>query len=62
MPDITMCQDRECPRARRCRRSELVTKALPRQSWFMESPREAEECVHFWEADESARVTPTAYG
>jgi len=48
MPDITMCQDHDCPKAKRCYRSDLVTMASPMmQSYFCGSPRVGKTCKMF---------------
>jgi hypothetical protein len=51
MPDITMCNDKECPMAAKCYRNQFNGTKLSefRQSWFAESPRKGDECDHFWE-------------
>ena len=51
MPDICMCANSGCPRAKSCRRSpESGTKPNPYwQSWFVDLPYDAQEgCEHFW--------------
>lgn len=46
MADITMCDDKECPRAHTCYR--LTADANPyRQSYFMQSPRHGDGCPQF---------------
>lgn len=46
MPDITMCNDKECPKRMKCYRfTALVNKN--RQSYFIESPREWTDCDYF---------------
>jgi len=46
MPDITMCQDKECPMKNKCYRYTAVPSM--RQSYFAESPREGNECKYKW--------------
>jgi hypothetical protein len=47
MADITMCQDKECPKRDECYR--FTAPANPyRQSFFIDSPREGDECKYFW--------------
>ncbi len=46
MPDMTMCQEINCPRATRCWR--FMAEPLARQSWFAVSPRVKDECEYFW--------------
>jgi hypothetical protein len=49
-PDITMCQDKECPNKDKCYRF-IATPDKLRQSYFTESPRLAQSsrrCEHFW--------------
>lgn len=51
MPDIAMCNDKDCPMASRCYRNpESGTKPSEyRQSWFAESPRQPDgSCQHQW--------------
>lgn len=50
MSDITMCPDRECPKAPTCHRSEQSgTPVTPHwQSWFTFSPREGITCKEYW--------------
>ena len=48
VPDISMCQDKECSKFKDCYRAQ----AKPNEHWqtyFSESPREESgECNHFW--------------
>lgn len=48
MPDITMCDDAECPNSNQCYR--FLAKPSSWQSYFVGSPREnnVTECDHFW--------------
>lgn len=50
MPDISMCNDKDCPMAAKCYRNPASgTKPSEfRQSW-MASPRIGEECEYLWE-------------
>ncbi len=50
MPDITMCEDRDCPKRKECYRFNAKPSEF-RQSWFTESPRKKDslECRMFWE-------------
>jgi hypothetical protein len=57
MPDITMCQDEECPRRIDCYR--YVAVASERQSYFVESPREGDECNYFWRLGQRAALCLT---
>jgi hypothetical protein len=51
MPDITMCNDKECPRNKKCYRF-TATPTPHWQSYFWESPRKDDDsCDHFWEVD-----------
>ncbi len=46
MPDITMCDDTDCPRFKECYRAQ----AEPTPSWqsyFETSPRKGTECAYF---------------
>ena len=45
MPDICMCDDYKCQQRMYCRRYRMTPWRL--QSWFMESPREGDECEYF---------------
>ena len=49
MPDITMCNGNNCDLASTCYRY----KATPsiRQSYFIESPVEDEQCDYYWEVE-----------
>lgn len=48
MPDITMCNDEECPQKERCYR--FIAEANPyRQSFFVESPKKMDGCDYLWE-------------
>jgi len=46
MPDITMCEDKECPMKNKCYRFTAVPSM--RQSYFEESPREGNDCKYKW--------------
>lgn len=54
MPDITMCQDRDCPKAPTCFRSEAsgTTPTPLWQSWYAQSMRETspegDGCTDYW--------------
>ncbi len=53
MPDITMCDDILCPKARTCYRN-MLNGTKPneyRQSFFTVSPRNVEDdsCEYFWD-------------
>ena len=46
MPDITMCNDYECPQKERCYR--FTAEPNPyRQSYFVESPKSMDGCQYF---------------
>ena len=47
MPDITMCQDRKCPRNWACHR--FTAKPSEWQSYFYKSPRKGKRCEMFVE-------------
>jgi len=47
MPDITKCNDKECPLKDKCYR--YWSKADEYQSYFVESPRDGDKCEHYWE-------------
>lgn len=54
MPDITLCQDIDCPTKKECRRSiehyDALGLSIPyRQSYFAESPRDGDICEEFWQ-------------
>jgi hypothetical protein len=52
MADITMCEDKECPKKESCLRYTATANPY-RQSYFCSSPRvEGEECVWFWDNEE----------
>lgn len=46
MPDISMCQDAECPMKESCYRYTAKPKEL-HQSWFTGNPIHAEDCEFF---------------
>lgn len=46
MPDITMCDDKECPMREGCYR--FTAKPSMRQAYFVKSPREGNECKYKW--------------
>lgn len=51
MPDITMCDGKNCDLASTC----LRYKAEPskyRQSYFVEAPIEDEQCDYYWEVED----------
>lgn len=47
-PDITMCDDKECPLKETCYRFKATPSEF-RQSYFSESPRKEDKCDHFME-------------
>lgn len=47
MADITMCNDLECSARWHCHRAQAQASA--RQSYFVESPRDGDECTYFWD-------------
>jgi hypothetical protein len=47
MPDITMCQDNECPKNDTCYR--YNSNPNEHQSYFMKSPRDGDECDYYYE-------------
>jgi hypothetical protein len=54
MPDITMCNDKECPKSRSCFRFRAIADGKW-QSYFTTSPRENhrdELCQYFWNMEE----------
>lgn len=53
MPDIAMCNDKNCPKAPQCYRNPLsgTRPSELRQSWFAETPRKGDEREHFWGRD-----------
>ena len=49
MPDITMCQDKTCPKKNECYRYTAKPSEM-RQAYFAGSTRETEgECEYFWD-------------
>ena len=48
MPDITMCKGEGCPFKESCYRHKAEPSPY-RQSYFVETPYEGGECVHFLE-------------
>ncbi len=51
MPDISMCNDYSCPNFERCYRAQA--KPSIRQSYFIDSPREKDECKYYWPLEET---------
>lgn len=47
MPDIAMCEDKECPRKETCYR--FKAKPCEYQTYFLHSPREHDKCDYYWE-------------
>lgn len=48
MPDISMCDDKSCHMRRKCYR--YMAKPFPIcQTYFLESPRQGDQCAYFWE-------------
>ncbi|MDD4070065.1 MAG: hypothetical protein PHF05_06400 [Candidatus Izemoplasmatales bacterium] len=47
MPDITMCEDKECPNKDKCYR--YLAESSDYQSYFTETPRVDNECEYYWE-------------
>jgi hypothetical protein len=47
MPDITMCEGKDCPLKETCYRY-LADPSRYRQSYFMEPPFKDKECEHYW--------------
>lgn len=71
MADITMCQDRECPMRKTCRRSAesgtpITSFTRPNgivedhQSYFAKSPRVREDCNYYSPVRERQRNLNTA--
>lgn len=46
MPDITMCEGKECPIKNQCYR--YTANPSDYQSYFAESPWDGEKCEMFW--------------
>lgn len=47
MPDITMCQEKDCPKAETCYRF-MATPTPGYQSYFLEMTYTNEGCSHYW--------------
>jgi hypothetical protein len=47
MPDITMCEDKECPKKNTCFRF-LADPTLCWQPYFVKSPRKGKKCEYYW--------------
>lgn len=47
MPDISMCQNRDCPNRRKCHRFTATPNGL-RQSYMKFEPDENGYCEYFW--------------
>jgi hypothetical protein len=50
MPDITMCENKDCPLASRCYRR-VAEPSSYSQSYAMFVPDDDENCSHFWDVD-----------
>jgi hypothetical protein len=48
MPDITKCNDDSCKKRKKCYRYWSEPSEY-RQSYFMKSPRDGDECELYWE-------------
>lgn len=53
MADITMCDDKKCPKKESCFR--YKAKASKWQSWFLESPRKNETCEYYMKEEKDER-------
>ena len=53
MPDITMCEGKDCPLKETCYRY-TATPNEYRQSYFVNPPydEEKKECTHYWKTDD----------
>lgn len=47
MPDISMCQNEECPLRESCYRY-LATPFIPRQAYADFKPNDKGECSYYW--------------
>lgn len=54
MTDITMCVDKKCKKKKTCYRYNAPTNPYW-QSYFLESPREKDECEYYWERSKRNR-------
>lgn len=54
MPDICMCEGKDCPKKETCYRFKAEPSEY-RQAYFVHEPydHEAEECEHYWPVRES---------
>jgi len=55
MPDITMCEDKECPLRNECYRYRAIPNEF-RQYYFCESPRQNDDCIEFYKIPDRARI------
>lgn len=46
MPDLSMCDDKECPKRKECYRYMAIPNEY-RQSYFADSPRKGDGCDEF---------------
>lgn len=51
MPDITMCEGRDCPIKESCYRYTAKPNEF-RQSYFVDTPYKDGECEHYWKIDD----------
>lgn len=54
MADITMCEDKECSKAKECYRFNAVPNKW-RQSYFIKTPRQGDKCKEFVPNTESGK-------
>jgi hypothetical protein len=55
VPDISMCQDKDCPFKEGCYR--YTAKPSEWQSWFSESPRKGDKCEMYWGSESESIYT-----
>ena len=53
MPDITMCEGKDCPHKDICWRAQAEPSPY-RQSYFIEAPVRNGECQYFWHLEDAA--------
>lgn len=57
MPDLAMCNGKDCPSANDCYRFRATPNEF-RQSYFTTPPIEGGKCAYFWSIEGHTRLQP----
>lgn len=60
-PDITMCNDHNCPQKEDCYRYNAKPSQYS-QSYFVSSPREEDKCNYFWDMNLYQKIKDESKG